>query len=72
VNLKELERFDQGTKVTPGLLREMGLVRDLRAGLKVLAKGSLTKPLSVSAHKFSKQAIERILASGGKIEVIAT
>jgi large subunit ribosomal protein L15 len=72
VNLKDLERFDPGTKVTPGLLGEMGLVRDLRAGLKVLAKGTLTKPLSISAHRFSKQATEKILAAGGKIEVIGT
>lgn len=70
VNLKDLERLDPGTKVTPGLLREMGLVRDLRAGLKVLAEGVLTKPLSISAHRFSKHATEKILAAGGKIEVI--
>ena len=71
VNLKDLERFDPGTKVTPGLLREMGLVRDLGAGLKVLAEGALTKPLHISAHRFSKRATEKILAAGGKFEVIA-
>ena len=70
VNLKDLERFDPGTKVTPGLLREMGLVKDLRARLKVLAEGGLSKPLNISAHRFSKQATEKILAAGGKVEVI--
>ena len=70
VNLKDLERFEPGTKVTPGLLREMGLVKDLKAGLKVLAGGILSKPLTVSAHKLSKQAIEKILAAGGRVEVI--
>ncbi len=70
VNLKDLERFEPGTKVTPGLLREMGLVKDLKAGLKVLARGILSKPLTVSAHKLSKQAIEKILAAGGRVEVI--
>jgi len=70
VNLKDLERFDPGTKVTPGLLREMGLVKDLRARLKVLAEGGLSKPLNISAHRFSRQATEKILAAGGKVEVI--
>ena len=70
VNLKDLEQFEPGTKVTPGFLREMGLVKDLKAGLKVLAGGTLSKPLTVSAHKLSKQAIEKILAAGGRVEVI--
>lgn len=71
VNLKDLERFEPGTKVTPGLLQERRLVKDLKAGLKVLAEGALSKPLSVAAHKFSKRSIEKILASGGKVEVIS-
>jgi large subunit ribosomal protein L15 len=70
VNLKDLERFEPGTTVTPGLLREMGLVKDLKAGLKVLAEGVLSKPLTISAHKLSKRAIEKIVAAGGKVEVI--
>jgi large subunit ribosomal protein L15 len=70
VNLKDLEQFEPGTRVTPGLLQERRLVKDLRAGLKVLAEGVLSKPLSVAAHKFSKRSIEKILASGGKVEVI--
>ncbi|HLC21163.1 MAG TPA: 50S ribosomal protein L15 [Candidatus Methylomirabilis sp.] len=70
VNLKDLERFVPGTKVTPGLLREVGLVKNLKVGLKVLAKGALTKPLTISAHKLSKQAVEKVLAAGGTVEVI--
>ncbi len=70
INLKDLERFEPGAKVTPGLLREMGVVKNLKAGLKVLAEGVLTKPLIICAHKLSKQAIEKVLAAGGKIEVI--
>lgn len=70
VNLKDLEQFEQGTKVTPGLLQERRLVKDLKAGLKVLADGVLSKPLSVAAHKFSKRSMEKILASGGTVEVI--
>lgn len=71
VNLKDLERFEPGTKVTPGLLQERRIVKDLQAGLKVLAEGVLSKPLSVAAHKFSKRSIEKILASGGMVEVIS-
>ena len=71
VNLRDLERFESGTKVTPGLLQERRIVKDLKAGLKILAEGVLSKPLSVAAHKFSKQAIEKILASGGMVEVIS-
>src|SRR5574337_111647 len=70
INLKDLERFDAGTHVTPGLLQERRLVKDLKAGLKVLADGGLSKPWSVSAHKFSKRSIEKIAACGGKVEVI--
>ena len=70
VNLRDLERFEPGTNVTPGLLREVGLIKDLKAGLKVLGEGTLNKPLSISAHKLSKKAIEKILAAGGKVEVI--
>lgn len=71
VNLKDLEPFDPGTKVTPGFLREKGLVKALKAGVKVLAEGALTKPLIVSAHKLSRRAVEKILAAGGKVEVIS-
>lgn len=70
INLQDLERFEPGTKVTPGLLQEKKIVKDLKAGLKVLAEGALSKPLSVAAHKFSKRSIEKILASGGKVEVL--
>lgn len=72
INLKDLERFESGTKITPDLLQERGFVKDLKAGLKILAEGVLSKPLSVAAHRFSKQAVEKILASGGKIEVIGS
>ena len=71
VNLKDLERFESGTKVTPGLLQERRIVKDLKAGLKVLAEGVLSKPLSVAAHKFSKRSIEKILASGGMVEIMS-
>ncbi|KPB03603.1 MULTISPECIES: 50S ribosomal protein L15 [unclassified Bacillus (in: firmicutes)] len=70
INLDALNRFDEGTEVTPELLVETGLVSKLNAGLKVLGNGSIEKKLTVRAHKFSSAAKEAIEAAGGSVEVI--
>jgi len=70
VNLSDLERFDNGTIVSPEVLKEAGLVKAMLAGVKILGDGDLTKNLTVQAHKFSKTAAEKIAAAGGKVEVI--
>ncbi len=70
VNLETLNRFDEGTEVTPELLVEEGVVSKLKAGVKVLGNGSLDKKLTVKAHKFSASAKEAIEAAGGQTEVI--
>jgi len=70
VNLKDLNRFEEGTVVTPELLKEEGLVKKLNDGVKILGEGELAKKLTVKAHKFSKSAKEKIEALGGKAEVI--
>ena len=71
VNLDTLaERFDEGTIVTPELLRERGLVAG-SALVKVLARGDVGKALTVRAHKFSGKAAEKIAAAGGRTEVLA-
>jgi len=70
VNLSDLERFDNGTIVSPEVLKEAGLVKAMLAGVKILGNGDLTKNLTVQAHKFSKTAAEKITAAGGKVEVI--
>lgn len=70
VNLETLNRFEEGTEVTPALLVETGVVRDEKSGIKVLAKGAIEKKLSVKAHQFSEAAKEAILAAGGTVEVI--
>jgi large subunit ribosomal protein L15 len=70
VNLERLEVFEAGTIVTPELLQERGMIKGLRDGLKVLAKGAFSKPLTVRAHRFSAKAQERIAGAGGKAEVI--
>ena len=71
VNLKDIERFDNGTHVNPEKLMEVGLVRKVLDGVKVLGDGEIAKPLTVSAHKFSKVAIEKIKAAGGEIKVLS-
>jgi large subunit ribosomal protein L15 len=65
VNLRDLERFEAGTEVTPELLKQSRVVRSLRRPVKVLASGDLTKALTVKAHKFSTAAKEKIEAAGG-------
>ncbi|MCP8618027.1 50S ribosomal protein L15 [Salirhabdus salicampi] len=70
VNLETLNRFEDGTEVTPELLKETGVVSRLKAGVKILAKGKLEKKLTVKAHKFSASAKEAIEAAGGQTEVI--
>ena len=66
VNVSSLERFDEGIEVTPELLRSAGVVRTLKHPIKILAKGELSTRLTVSAHAFSKRAVEVIEAAGGK------
>ncbi|MGG1678316.1 50S ribosomal protein L15 [Neobacillus sp. NRS-1170] len=70
VNLDALNRFEEGTEVTPELLIETGVVSNEKAGIKILAKGNVEKKLTVKAHKFSSAAKEAIEAAGGATEVI--
>ncbi|MCG7307297.1 50S ribosomal protein L15 [Staphylococcus warneri] len=70
VNLDQLNRFEDGTEVTPALLVESGVVKNEKSGIKVLGNGSLDKKLTVKAHKFSTSAEEAIDAKGGAHEVI--
>jgi large subunit ribosomal protein L15 len=70
INLEDLNRFEDGTVVTPELLKETGLVKKQLAGIKVLGNGELKKKLTIKAHKFSTSAKEKIEASGSKIEVM--
>ena len=68
VNLRDLEiRFDAGADVTPESLKAAGLVSKLRVDVKILGEGDLTKKLAVSAHGFSKSAVEKIEAAGGTV-----
>ena len=70
VNVELLNRFEEGTEVTPELLKQAGLVRKELDGIKILGVGELQKKLTVKANKFSKSAVEAIEKAGGKAEVI--
>ena len=70
VNLKDLGRFAEGTEVTPEKLMETGIVKNPKDGIKILGNGELAVKLTVKANKFSKSAVEKIEAAGGKTEVI--
>lgn len=70
INVSQLENFDNGSVVDPAAIIGLGLASNLRDGIKVLAKGKLTKSLTVKAHKFSAAAKELIVAVGGSVEEI--
>ena len=70
INLEDLNRFEDGTTVTPALLKEQGIVKNQLDGIKVLGNGKLEKKLTIQANKFSKSALDKIKESGSKAEVI--
>ena len=70
LNVEDLNRFDADTVVTPELMKEIGMVKQVKDGIKILGNGTLEKNLTVKAHKFSKTAVEKIESAGGKAEVI--
>lgn len=70
INISQLDVFDNGSVVDPSALISRGIASNIRDGIKILAKGSLTKLLTVKAHKFSASAKEQIIAAGGSVEEI--
>lgn len=70
VNVGVLERFDPQTEVTPEVLARAGVIRNTRLPVKVLGDGTVSKPLTVRAAKFTAGARTKIEAAGGKAEVV--
>lgn len=70
INVEQLNRFEEGTEVTPELLLNSGIVKDPKDGIKILGNGEVKVKLTVKANKFSKSAIGKIQAAGGTAEVI--
>ncbi len=70
INVEVLNKFEDGAEITPELLKSEGILKKQLDGVKILGNGELAKKLTVKAHKFSKSAVEKIEAAGGKAEVI--
>ncbi len=70
INIEKLNKFDDGTEVTPELLKGSGVISKINDGVVILGRGELDKKLTVKAARFSKSAEEKITAAGGKAEVI--
>jgi len=70
VNICQLERFEDGAVIGVEQLSVAGLIDSIKSKVKILGKGDLTKKLQVTAHKFSKNAEQKIAASGGMVKLI--
>ena len=70
INVEDLNVFEDGTVVTPALLKDTGLVKKQLDGVKVLGNGKLEKKITIQANKFSASALEKIKEAGSKAEVI--
>jgi len=72
LNLTDLERFEEGTVVTPELLEETRLCKNALKGVKLLGTGDVTKAFTIRIHQISETAKQKIEAAGGKVELLAT
>jgi large subunit ribosomal protein L15 len=70
VNVRDLERFDEGADVTPDALVGAGVIKNTKVDVKILGQGDLTKRLSVTAHAFSVSARQKIEAAGGSVTLL--
>lgn len=70
VNVAELNKLENGSVVTAETLKEAGIIKSIKDGVKILGNGNLEKSLTVQVQAFSKSAAEKITAAGGKAEVI--
>ncbi len=70
INIADLNRFENEEVITPERLIEEGMVKNVMSGIKILSNGQLDKKLTIKAHCFSQEAIHKIEAAGGKVEVI--
>jgi len=70
INIVDLQRFTSGSEVGPLDLMGIGLLRKIPYGVKLLANGDITQPLTVRVHKASASAVQKIEAAGGKVELI--
>ncbi len=70
VNLKDINRIESLDVITPEVLVERGIIKDLKDGLKVLGVGEIQRPLTIKADAFSSSTRAKVTAAGGKVEII--
>ena len=70
INIKDLSQFAPSSSVDVHLLKEAGLVKKVKDGIKILGSGDISHPLVIRVHKVSKTAREKIEAAGGKVELV--
>ena len=70
INVRDLNRFEDGEEITPQVLKQRKVIKNLRHGVKILGEGELKKKLVVCAHKFSRTAVEKIRAASGEVKVL--
>ena len=70
VNVRDLDRFDDGAEVTPEALAKIGLIRNTKVDVKILGQGEVSKKLTVTAHAFSASAREKIESAGGTVTAL--
>ncbi len=70
INLKDLIKIEGLDTITPEVLLDKGIVKDLKDGLKILGEGEIIRPITVKADAFSASALSKITAAGGKAEII--
>lgn len=72
VNVLQLQRFAEGSRVDPQVLSAAGLIRSPRERVKILGDGELNRRLTVVAHKFSRSAQQKITSAGGSVQTVET
>lgn len=70
VNVEVLDKFEANTEITADVLKDAGIIKKVKDGVKILGRGEVTKPLTVKVAKFTESAAAKITAAGGKAEVI--
>jgi large subunit ribosomal protein L15 len=70
INLRDINSLEGIDLITADVLREKGIIKDLKSGLKVLGEGEIQRPVTIHADAFSASALAKIVAAGGKAEVV--
>jgi len=70
INLRDIMKIEGLDVITAESLKERGILKDMKDGLKVLGEGEITRPFTIKADAFSASAMEKITAAGGKVEVL--